>query len=165
MMNLNEAFDRLNKEKFNGEIKKIPVEWNGRLTISAGHCKFNRNNAPIKIAISKTIFSSLGYPKEEIEATLVHEMCHAWLLEKQNYAGHGLPFQRKMREITGENKDFTYHSLDLSQSANVKMVCGACGMEGYRGKMPRRGRVLYHKGCGGLLTFTRVNQQRKIKVF
>lgn len=166
MIDLNKLFDRINKDKFNGEVKKVPATWNSRLSTSAGICKYTRKDkTPTNIELSQKIFSSLDFPMDEIEATMLHEMCHVWLLDHYNYAGHNYLFQNKMKELTGEDKDFTYHTLDMSLSAKIQMTCNSCGMIAYRGRMPKKGKVLIHTGCGGKVSFTQINQKQKTKVF
>ena len=58
--NIKAMFRELNKEHFGGEIPDIPVVWNGRMTTTAGYCRYTRqftgNLFPTKIDLSEKLF-------------------------------------------------------------------------------------------------------------
>ncbi len=162
--NVNEMFDRLNQEHFNGEVPKIPVEWNNRLRTTAGRChsrwtnRRRREMEPTKIDLSNQLFASNGWNQEEVERTLIHEMVHAYLMHKYNNATHDWQFQSTMTRITGEWKNHRCHNYEtaaVQNTRNIEVVCPVHGVVGHRARMPKAGLRYTHRNCGEHLTFTR----------
>ena len=163
--NLHRMFVKLNIEHFNCEVPAIKLRWNRRLTTTSGYCRYSRNGEelePTEISLSDKLFSSLGYPIDKIENTLVHEMTHAYLVHKYNERGHTRRFQEIMTRITGVKKNHRCHSYDVSavrQKRTIAVHCQVCGNLGHRARMPRGYRQLgvtfTHKGCGGKITLRR----------
>jgi predicted SprT family Zn-dependent metalloprotease len=161
-------FHRLNKEHFGGEIPDIPVVWNGRMTTTAGYCRYRQMTPmhpegilyvrgriePWKIDLSDKLFKSLGYDLQKIERTLIHEMVHAYLAHKYDEGGHTARFQRMMTQITGENINHRCHNYDISEvrrEARYTLVCHRCGHEHGMSRKPKHP-YYKHRKCGGKMT-------------
>ena len=151
-------FHRLNKEHFGGEIIDIPVVWNSRMTTTAGYCRYRKeftgNLFPTKIDLSEKLFRSLRWDEKKIERTLIHEMVHAYLVQKYNQKGHTPLFQRMMTDITGERKNHRCHNYDVSEvrrEARYTLVCHRCGHEHGMSRKPKYPSYK-HRGCGGKMT-------------
>jgi predicted SprT family Zn-dependent metalloprotease len=178
--NIKAMFHRLNDEHFNGEIPDIPVVWNTRMTTTAGYCRYKRSRvlalmgnrqelAVTKIDLSDKLFRHLDFDEDKIESTLVHEMVHAYLVHKFNEKGHTRRFQNMMIRITGEHKNHRCHNYDTvgirkKQVKKIHCECNRCGFTYEKARMPKyAGMTTYtHRGCGGAITFTRMDNVRKI---
>jgi predicted SprT family Zn-dependent metalloprotease len=185
--NIKEMFVELNEMHFNGEIPDIPVVWNGRMTTTAGYCRYKvsrvlamkgvggRDLAPQKIDLSDKLFRNLDYDLEKVKRTLIHEMVHAYLCHKFNEKGHTPRFQRMMTNITGEYKNHRCHNYDTSglkrkQTKKVQAECGRCGFTYQKARMPKHAAysTYTHRGCGGAIIFTRMELDQDevgIKIF
>jgi len=179
--NIKAMFHRLNDEHFNGEIPDIPVVWNTRMTTTAGYCRYKRSGLaesfssggqtlePYKIDLSDKLFRHLDFDLDKIERTLTHEMVHAYLVHKYNEKGHTRNFQNMMIRITGEYKNHRCHNYDTvgikkKQVKKIHCECTRCGFTYQKARMPKyAGVTTYtHRGCGGAITFTRMDNVRKI---
>ncbi len=172
---IKKMFKELNDRHFDGEIPDMPVVWNGRMTTTAGYCRYTRIRAkdgfrmePTKIDLSEKLFRNLDYDLSKIERTLIHEMVHAYLLHKYDEKGHTARFQRMMRDITGEWKNHRCHNYDVSaikrkQKKSVKWSCTGCDAEGYRARMPKAGRIYTCRSCRSRVVFSRVEDEQNIK--
>ena len=156
--NIKAMFRELNKEHFGGEIPDIPVVWNGRMTTTAGYCRYTRqftgNLFPTKIDLSEKLFRSLGWDDKKIRQTLIHEMVHAYLVHKYNEKGHTARFQRMMTQITGEQKNHRCHNYDVSEvrrEARYTLICHRCGHEHGMSRKPKHP-YYKHRKCGGKMT-------------
>jgi len=184
--NIKEMFIRLNEEHFNSEIPDIPVVWNGRMTTTAGYCRYKvsrsslvgrgaRNLTPQKIDLSDKLFRNLDYDLAKVERTLLHEMVHAYLCHKYNEKGHTARFQRMMTNITGEYKNHRCHNYDTTglkrkQAKKIHCECNRCGFTYQKVRMPKHAAYsnYTHRGCGGVITFTRMELSQDevaIKIF
>lgn len=66
-------------------------------------------------------------------------MVHVQLILTKNYGGHGLLFQNRMKEIFGDNVDYTYHNLNtdtVREKYKAKFVCTNCDAFYYRIRVP-----------------------------
>ena len=173
---IKKMFVELNEMHFNGEIPDIPVVWNGRMTTTAGYCRYRRSAGqlrPIKIDLSEKLFRNMDYDISKVTRTLIHEMVHAYLCHKFNEKGHTPRFQRMMTEITGENKNHRCHNYDTTglkrkQAKKVQATCGRCGFTYQKARMPQHAAysTYTHRGCGGPITFSRIEQgEDGIKIF
>jgi predicted SprT family Zn-dependent metalloprotease len=173
--NITRMFGELNELHFNSEIPAIPVVWNSRMTTTAGYCRYRRcsigNLTPYKIDLSLRLFESNGFQIEEVKATLIHEMVHAYLAHKHNVRGHGPMFQREMTRITGIRKNHRCHNYDTSAVARkvrYTAVCVKCGYTyGYKRK-PKYSSYI-HRGCDGKMTIKAgdvpTEEKSRIKIF
>ncbi len=177
-------FVRLNDEHFNGEIPDIPVLWNGRMTTTAGYCRYRnvaglrhhpfnkqaRELKPYQIDLSDQLFRNEDYDLAKIERTLIHEMVHAFLVHKYNEKGHTRRFQNMMTRITGEYKNHRCHSyntegLRRKQEKKVKWTCTGCGAEGWKVRMPKRPNGHICRGCRSRVVFVDTRKQTSINMF
>jgi hypothetical protein len=184
---IKKMFVELNEMHFNGEIPDIPVVWNGRMTTTAGYCRYkvsrvlamkgmgSRDLTPQKIDLSDKLFRNLDYDLEKVKRTLIHEMVHAYLCHKFNEKGHTPRFQRMMTNITGEYKNHRCHNYDTTglkrkQAKKVQAECGRCGFTYQKARMPKHAAysTYTHRGCGGAITFSRMELDQDevgIKIF
>jgi hypothetical protein len=97
MTKVQQLYEQLNQELFEGNLPDIPCVENGRLKKTFGRChmSFLRSQKkwePKKIDIQK------GLSSEQLRKTIVHEMCHAWASINYGETGHGKYFWHKMKE-------------------------------------------------------------------
>jgi len=169
-INLEQMFDEINAEHFDGKIKRIPCVWNMRLRVCAGKCYYKtrtpyKNGAyrpsekeytPTRIEMAYKLFEANGWNRDMIYNTLVHEMTHAYLTQEHNEPGHTDRFQQIMTRITGEIKNHRCHQYDVSTLRNKRDViywCD-CGMTtGKRARMPKTGLVYRSRCCKSVITF------------
>ena len=166
MLDLNNMFDELNKEHFDGRISKIPAKWNNRMRTAAGYCKFKRdvsgNLTPIRIDLSKKLFANEDWDPEKIKRTMIHEMTHAFLIEHHNEKGHSQRFQSIMTKITGERVNHRCHNYNVSGLRNKRSViaeCPKCGEVGRRSRLPNAGLVYKCVKCK-----SRVSWKREVSI-
>ena len=95
---LNQMYDQLNTQLFEGKLPKIPCVWNGRLTKSLGRTKYKRKNKSAKWKVFM-IDIQRGITDQHLHKTMVHEMCHVWAYHFHNEGGHGKKFWGKMCEL------------------------------------------------------------------
>ena len=173
---IKKMFVELNEMHFNGEIPDIPVVWNGRMTTTAGFCRYRRSAGqirPLSIDLSERLFRNMDFDLSKVKRTLIHEMVHAYLVHKYNEKGHTPRFQRMMTEITGEHKNHRCHNYDTTglkrkQAKKVQAECGRCGFTYQKARMPKHAAysTYTHRGCGGVITFSRIEQNEDgIKIF
>ena len=130
---------------------------------------------PVKIDLSDKLFRNLDYDLAKVERTLIHEMVHAYLCHKYGEKGHTPRFQRMMTNITGEYKNHRCHNYDTTglkrkQAKKVQAECGRCGFTYQKARMPKHAAysTYTHRGCGGAITFTRMELDQDevgIKIF
>lgn len=172
---IQEMFDNLNKKHFNGEVPPVRVVWNGRMTTTAGYCRYRgrkRDIHPYQIDLSIQLFRNNNWDGGKIERTLVHEMVHAFLIHKYGEKGHTARFQNMMVEITGEYKNHRCHNYDVeglkrTQEKKFFWSCVDCGNNGKRVRPPMPNRNYYCASCRGVVKITRIKleQPRAVKIF
>lgn len=124
-------FAQLNYMHFDGEIPTYRIAYNARFSNLAGRITYK----PPTIELSPKHL--VGKP-DELRATLLHEMIHAWLHARGANPGHTLQFKRKMRELGLHS---IYHDLGtarpLHESARRYILrCEQCTMEVLRKRKP-----------------------------
>lgn len=92
---LNQLYDQLNTQFFDGKLPKIPCVWNGRLTRSLGRTKYKRKSASSKWKVF-LIDIQTGLTPQHLHKTMVHEMCHVWSIHFFQSTGHSKIFWKKM---------------------------------------------------------------------
>jgi len=127
-------FAQLNLRFFNGEAPDCRIRYNERFSNSAGRISYGR---PLLIELSPKHFRS--YP-DALEATLIHEMVHAWCFARFRDTGHSAAFKRKLREC---GLSSIYHDLGnvapLKESGKRYILrCERCSFEALRRGRPRR---------------------------
>ena len=92
---LNQLYDKLNMQFFDGKLPKISCVWNGRLTRSLGRTKYKRKNKSSKWTIFM-IDIQRGITTQHLHKTMVHEMCHVWSIHFFQDTAHSESFWKKM---------------------------------------------------------------------
>ena len=165
-IDLNIMFDELNKKHFDDKITKIPCYWNDKMRVCAGKCVYKKSyNAfksadyyPIKIELSYKLFKNNNMDMEKITNTMIHEMCHAYLVEHFNERGHTARFQSLMTKITGVSKNHRCHNYNVEGLRNERKIAYSCecGLaEGTRSRMPKAGVTYTARCCGSIVKFYR----------
>ncbi len=119
----------LNALHFGGVLRAYRIVYNHRLTSVAGRI----GHRPPVIELSAPLLAA--HP-EAVEATLLHEMVHAWLHEHGLPNGHGAAFKRKMREVGLKS---IYHFLPVKRRTSQRryvLSCPRCKVEFVRRRRP-----------------------------
>jgi predicted SprT family Zn-dependent metalloprotease len=124
-------FAHLNNMHFNGEIPAHRIAYNARFANLAGRITYK----PPTIELSP---KHLRGKPEELRATLLHEMIHAWLYAKGQNPGHTAAFKKKMRELGLQS---IYHDLGTARPLNESakryiLRCQKCALEVLRKRKP-----------------------------
>jgi predicted SprT family Zn-dependent metalloprotease len=127
-------FAELNNYYFNGEVPVCRIRYNGRFSNSAGRITYSER--PLLIELSPKHFKE--HPHEALRDTLLHEMIHAWLYDKNGDTGHGAAFRKKMREC---GMTSIYHDLGNVKPFNESVKryilrCEKCALELLRRRLP-----------------------------
>ncbi len=85
---LRAEFDRVNQERFDGRLPRVPIHLSGRMRRRNGHFSVS----PLEIVISRRLCSEAA--AGEAERTLRHEMIHLWQHLEGRRPGHGADFRR-----------------------------------------------------------------------
>lgn len=126
-------FAELDNLYFNGGVPACRIRYNARFSNSAGRITYNIR--PMLIELSPKHFNARP---EALRETLLHEMIHAWLWDRDRDAGHGAAFRRKMREC---GMSSIYHDLGSAKPFNESakryiLRCEKCSSEILRRRMP-----------------------------
>lgn len=122
-------FARLNIDHFAAALPAYHIVYNRRLSTVAGRISYR----PKVIELSEPL---LALHPHHVEATLLHEMIHAWLHLRGLPTGHGPHFKIKMREV-GLNG--IYHQLPVPRRRSKRrylLVCPRCKIELERRRRP-----------------------------
>jgi predicted SprT family Zn-dependent metalloprotease len=122
-------YARLNARYFGGVLRAYRIVYNGRLTSIAGRI----GHRPPVIELSTPL---LGARPNHLEATLLHEMVHAWLHQRGLPSGHGAEFKHKMRDVGLAS---IYHFLPVRTRRSRRrymLSCPRCKVEFYRRRRP-----------------------------
>lgn len=92
---LNQMYDDLNLQLFDGELPKVQCVWNGRLTRSLGRTKYKRQNKSSKWEVF-LIDIQFGLTDQHLHKTMVHEMCHVWAIHFYQDTRHSVRFWKQM---------------------------------------------------------------------
>jgi predicted SprT family Zn-dependent metalloprotease len=127
-------FARLNAQHFGGVLRAHRIVFNRRLTSVAGRIAYRAHTIELSAPL-------LSRHPDHLEATLLHEMVHAWLYERGLPNGHGAHFRHKMREV---GLTSIYHHMPVSRgprsTRRYLLVCPRCGTRMLRRRRPS-GRV------------------------
>ncbi|WP_017326064.1 SprT-like domain-containing protein [Synechococcus sp. PCC 7336] len=132
--NLERLFQQMNSHYFNDEIPSIPVVWSKRMTRSAGIFWWRQRGLEFESGIRLSLPLLGDRPLRDLEATLAHEMIHAWVglhLQELRH-GHGVLFCNKMAEINRATDRFRvtqHHSFmaEVQKYAKCRWDCIECG--------------------------------------
>lgn len=99
-------FDRLNRRYFRGSLPSLPVMWH-RPLLSGGRRTFAGQFVVMEDGEHANIIIDPKLQKRKmwsfIESTLLHEMVHAYLWNRNErpsaYNGHGKKFQKEMQRL------------------------------------------------------------------
>ena len=124
--NLRDMFLKFDAQHFENTLVSsglnIELEWNTRLRTCAGRCRCSTcfgKYLPKKIELSYETFRVINFKQSEVDETMIHEMCHAYIAIKHNELGHGWRFQSKMASIMKDGRsDYTFHHIDVSSLRN-----------------------------------------------
>ena len=119
----------LNARHFGGVLPAYRIVYNARLSSVAGRI----GHRPPVIELSAPL---LAQRPDAVEATLLHEMVHAWLTQHGLPNGHGAAFKRKMREVGLES---IYHFLPVKARRSQRryvLSCPRCKAELMRRRRP-----------------------------
>ena len=95
---LKPAFDRYNKEFFDGKLPDTNLFIAPSLTKALGFATYDRQSKEYQIGLSWRHFKNAS--EEVIHGTLLHEMTHIWAYSNKMYSeGHGKNFTRKLESI------------------------------------------------------------------
>jgi predicted SprT family Zn-dependent metalloprotease len=122
-------FARLNASHFSAELPAYHIRYNPRMTSVAGRIVY-------KPAIIELSVPLLSLHPGHLENTMLHEMVHAWLHERELPSGHGSHFKRKMRDV---GLTSIYHSMPVPSRRSRRryvLACPACGVEFLRRRRP-----------------------------
>ena len=182
-------FAEFNANVFDDQLPTdFDVSWNNKLLTTAGLTHYKRSSKTgetvysARIELSTKVLDTV----EKLEATLLHEMCHAsaWLVDKIAKPPHGPVFKKwatlAMRTYPETNvstchayaihqpykwrctrewcqKEYGSHSKSIDIT---KKACGACGGKlEYLGKFKKNGQEVRVKNitvCGVILTKKRI---------
>jgi predicted SprT family Zn-dependent metalloprotease len=123
-------FARLNARHFGGELRSHHILYNRRLTTVAGRIAYRVRAIELSAPL-------LAAHPSHVEATLLHEMVHAWLHEHGLPSGHGAHFKRKMREV---GLSSIYHFMPIRghrySRRRYLLVCPRCAAQIVRSHRP-----------------------------
>ena len=165
-------FEEFNESVFDGALPRdFTVTWNNKLLTTAGLTHYKRSSKSgettysARIELSTKVLDTV----EKLEATLLHEMCHAsaWLIDKTAKPPHGPVFKKWAQlamSVYPETCVSTCHAYTIhqpykwrctrdwcqqeygrhSKSIDIaKKGCGACGGKlEYLGKFKKNGDVV-----------------------
>lgn len=170
-------YAKYNVEFFNEELPEIEVVWNDRYRTRGGTCHLVRKDGiwvAEKISLNQTLLSN---NEDNLRHTLIHEMVHVWRTYKTGLnCGHDYMFQSKMDEIFGYKKSHTYHSYDVSNVRERRLIechCPVHGVIASRARMPTAYNMnRYHcnrkdgvrgKQCNRPIKFVDTRKPKRIK--
>jgi predicted SprT family Zn-dependent metalloprotease len=134
-------YDELNKQFFEGYLVEPMLQWNSRLSSSAGRfipgVRRGPWSRPALIEIA-TYLRNQPNAYDVIKDTMGHEMIHYWLWIRRRPYGHTAEFYEQMRKM-GVSR---YNTVGERRPYKHMYVCGHC-----RKDYPSR-RTLGIRACG-----------------
>lgn len=126
-------FAQLNNHYFEGQVPACRIRYNARFSNSAGRITYSVR--PMLIELSPKHFRE--HP-EALRETLLHEMIHAWLFDRDKDTGHGAAFKKKMRECGMTSIYHDMGSVKPLQESGKRYIlrCAKCAMELLRKRLP-----------------------------
>lgn len=126
-------FAELNNYYFNGEVPVCRIRYNARFSNSAGRITYSER--PLLIELSPKHFQK---NQQALRETLLHEMIHAWLYDREGDTSHSPMFRKKMREC---GMTSIYHDLGNVKPYNETIKryilrCEKCALELLRRRLP-----------------------------
>ena len=133
-----ELYREFNRDGFDGRLpEKFDIAWNAKLLTTAGlthYKKVTRSSGASEYHARIELSTKVLDTAEKLEATLLHEMCHAaaWLLDHCAKPPHGAVFkkwaERVMRVYPVVSVD-TCHSYQIHQPYKYRCTQSWCQQE------------------------------------
>ena len=133
-----ELYREFNRDGFGGALPEtFEISWNAKLLTTAGlthYRKVTRSSGVSEYHARIELSTKVLDTAEKLEATLLHEMCHAaaWLLDRCAKPPHGSVFKkwaaRAMRAYPGVRVD-TCHSYQIHQPYKYRCTQSWCLQE------------------------------------
>ena len=131
-------YNEFNADAFDGKLPaKLEISWNAKLLTTAGLTHYKKvtrstglSEYSARIELSTKVLDSA----EKLEATLLHEMCHAaaWLLDHQAKPPHGETFKKWAKQAMRTYPDVsvdTCHSYEIFQPYRYRCTQQWCNTE------------------------------------
>lgn len=103
---LEDLFDQINAEDFDGKLPRIPVRWNPGLKRALGKAHYTSAGKGKKRGTRKDCSATLieiqsgrMWTDRFLRKVMTHEMCHVWAFTFCGEVGHGPQFWKKMRKL------------------------------------------------------------------
>jgi predicted SprT family Zn-dependent metalloprotease len=111
-------FERLNKERFNGQIQEYKLKFHRTSCRTHGRI----NLAKKEIMISLPMYEQYGWPA--VTQTLLHEMVHALFHQEGRHVRHTKAFWREFEKRGG-----TREKIDVKPKNPYTYACPTCESE------------------------------------
>ena len=115
---LNEMFESINKEKFEGFIESYKLRFSNYSARTHGRIDFRKK----EIMISHPMFEQFGW--DSVWQTLLHEMCHAYIHQTGGQARHTKRFWSEF-----ENRGGLRERIYVKPKNSYIYACPTCGVE------------------------------------
>lgn len=124
-IDLEEIFQSLNAQHFDGSLELPVLKWNGRLRIAAGRFipgkrQFFQTKTPV-IEIASYLKSE-DQSFRHVWDTMGHEMIHYWLWSEKKPYGHTKEFKEKMKSM-GVTR---YNPVPKRRAYKYIYICPQC---------------------------------------
>lgn len=124
-MLLAEAFQKINRQHFDGFLDEPSLGWNSRLRSSAGRfipgSRRLWSSAPPRIEVATYLLQEVE-SASLIEDTMAHEMIHYWLWVRRRPYGHTEEFLKRMQTM-GVSR---YNPVPRRRPLRYEYRCVAC---------------------------------------
>ena len=146
-------FEEFNENVFSNDLPEdFEITWNNKLLTTAGLTHYKRSSKTgdtvysARIELSTKVLDTV----EKLEATLLHEMCHAsaWLIDKTAKPPHGPVFKKwaqRAMSVYPETNVSTCHAYDIHQPYKWRCTRDWCRQEYGRHS---KSIDITKKGCG-----------------
>ena len=146
-------FEEINENVFSNDLPEdFEITWNNKLLTTAGLTHYKRSSKTgdtvysARIELSTKVLDTV----EKLEATLLHEMCHAsaWLIDKTAKPPHGPVFKKwaqRAMSVYPETNVSTCHAYDIHQPYKWRCTRDWCRQEYGRHS---KSIDITKKGCG-----------------
>jgi predicted SprT family Zn-dependent metalloprotease len=133
-----ELYREFNRDGFGGALpEKFEITWNAKLLTTAGlthYRKVTRSSGVSEYHARIELSTKVLDTAEKLEATLLHEMCHAaaWLLDKCAKPPHGSVFKKwaaKVMRVYPVVRVDTCHSYQIHQPYKYRCTQSWCLQE------------------------------------
>jgi hypothetical protein len=117
-INLQQEYDKLNRQLFGGTLSNVPLRWGARKT-SLGHVHslHNRYTGERKIEyLELSRFYKTSY--RQFKNVLAHEMIHVKQIQNGRKGGHEWDFLSEMRRINGMGLGF---AINVTNGEEIQM--------------------------------------------